>query len=329
MPRRVNSDSQIGRRLRLRDLHLFFTVMQSGSMAKAASQLGISQPAVSDVIADLEHALGVRLFDRRPHGVEPTVYGQALHRRGLAAFDELRQGIKEIEFLADPTRGELRMGCAVAPSATTLPSILERFCSRYPGVVVHLDEVPPPRQELTGLLERKYDLILGRWRAPAADAQPNSEFAIEFLVDDPFIVAAGTHTKWARRRKIDAAELLDERWILAAATTWNHEVVAEAFKARGLPLPRTSLVSISVHVRTHLLATGPFISVMPRSLAERFGLKVLPVDLPMRSYPIVIITLKNRTLSPVVQRFIACAHEVIGAAVPPPSRRTFRSRHGS
>ena len=99
MPRNIDSESQIGRRLRLRDLHLFFTVVQEGSMAKAASRLGISQPAVSEVIAALEDALGVRLFDRNARGVEPTVYGRALLKRGRAAFDELKQGIRDIEFL--------------------------------------------------------------------------------------------------------------------------------------------------------------------------------------------------------------------------------------
>ena len=93
MPRKIDADSQIGRRLKLRDLHLFFTVVESRSMAKAATLLGISQPAVSEVIADLEHTLGVRLFDRSTRGVEPTNYGVALLKRGRAAFDELKQGI--------------------------------------------------------------------------------------------------------------------------------------------------------------------------------------------------------------------------------------------
>jgi DNA-binding transcriptional LysR family regulator len=98
MPRKLDSDSQIGRRLTLRDLHLFLTVVQHGSMASAAVQLGISQPNVSEVIADLEQALDARLFDRRPRGVEPTMYGEALLKRTRAVFDELRQGVKDIEF---------------------------------------------------------------------------------------------------------------------------------------------------------------------------------------------------------------------------------------
>src|SRR2546425_12076877 len=109
----VTSDweNRIGRRLRLRDLHILSTVVQWGSMAKAASHLAMSQPAVSEAIASLEAALGVRLLDRTPHGVEPTLYASALLRRGLVVFDELRQGVKEIEFLADPTVGEVRIGC--------------------------------------------------------------------------------------------------------------------------------------------------------------------------------------------------------------------------
>jgi DNA-binding transcriptional LysR family regulator len=99
---------RIGRRIKLRDLHILTEVVQSGSMAKAAKSLAVSTPVVSKTIADLEHAVGVRLLDRSARGIEATMYGRALLRWSLAAFDDLRQGVKEIEFLADPTAGELR-----------------------------------------------------------------------------------------------------------------------------------------------------------------------------------------------------------------------------
>src|ERR1022692_280752 len=125
MARRVDSESQIGRRLRLRDLHLFFTVMQCRSMAKAATHLGISQPAVSEVIADLEHTLGVRLFDRSSQGVEPTIYGRALLKRGEAPIYEPKKRNKNIEFLSDPSTGEVQIGCAESIAASILPAIIE------------------------------------------------------------------------------------------------------------------------------------------------------------------------------------------------------------
>src|SRR5258708_20522657 len=98
MLHKIDWESRIGRRLKLRDLHVFSTVVQRGSMAKAARQLGVSQPAVSEVIADLEHALGVRLLDRSAQGIEPTVYGDVLLKRSVGGFDELKQTIIAIEF---------------------------------------------------------------------------------------------------------------------------------------------------------------------------------------------------------------------------------------
>src|SRR3954453_10027132 len=127
MPRKIDWESQIGRRLRFRDLHVLFTVVQNGSMAKAAAQLGVSQPSVSEVMADLEHTLGVRLLDRSPQGIEPTIYAHALLKRSRIAFDELKQGIRDIEFLADPTVGELRIGCPESISSSILPAIVERL----------------------------------------------------------------------------------------------------------------------------------------------------------------------------------------------------------
>ena len=105
MSKIVDWDSHIGRRLRLRDLHVFFAVVQSGSMAQAAADFRVSQPAVSKVIAGLEHTVGVRLLDRSPRGVEPTLYGRALLTRARAAFDELRLGIRDIEI---PGRSDFR-----------------------------------------------------------------------------------------------------------------------------------------------------------------------------------------------------------------------------
>src|SRR5262252_2886468 len=102
---------RIGRRIRLRDLHVVMAVAECGSMAKAAARLSISHPVISKTISDLERTLGVKLFDRNSLGVEPTSYGQALLKCGVTVFDEMRQGLKQIEQITDPTSGELRIGC--------------------------------------------------------------------------------------------------------------------------------------------------------------------------------------------------------------------------
>ena len=101
---------RIGRRVKLRDLHILMEVVRWKSMVKAASHLGVSAPVVSKTITDAERMLGVSLLDRRSDGVEPTLYGRALIKRGIVVFDEMQQGIKDIEHLGDPTAGEVRIG---------------------------------------------------------------------------------------------------------------------------------------------------------------------------------------------------------------------------
>jgi len=309
MSGRLDSDSQIGRRLTLRDLHVFFTVVQHKSMAKAASQLGISQPSVSEVIAGLEHSLGVRLFDRRPRGVEPTIFGDALLTRTRAVFDELRQGVKDMEFLADPTRGEVRIGCAAPASATILLPIIRRFVETFSGVVLRITDVAAAAWEHSGLGERKYDLLLHWCVAPFSSDMLGNEVNVEVLFEDQLVVVAGPRTRWARRRKIDLAELVGERWILGPPHTASYVDTTEAFRARGLAAPKVALESLSVPLRSHLLATGQFIGTMPKSIAFQSPVKILPIELPVRPWPFAIFTLKNRTVSPAVDRFIAHLHD--------------------
>src|SRR5258708_14688199 len=103
-------NARVRRRLRLRDVDILMAVIQTGSMGKAAGALNMSQPAVSKAIAYLEHTLGVRLLDRSRQCVEPTPYGRALIKRGVAVFDELRQGVQDIASLTAPTLCEIPMG---------------------------------------------------------------------------------------------------------------------------------------------------------------------------------------------------------------------------
>jgi DNA-binding transcriptional LysR family regulator len=305
-------DSHIGRRLKLRDLHVFFTVVQHGSLAKAASHLGVSHPAVSQLIIDLEHAMGARLLDRGTRGVTPTVYGRALVARGRAAFDELKQGIRDIEFLSDPEAGEIKIGCPEGLEAILLPAI-ERFSQLYPGVVldVHVEELETLAARLR---DRSLDFVAQLLRGPLVAGDPFfEEFDVDILFEDEMVIAAGLNSRWARRRKIDLAELVEERWILTAPPSWNHHLVSEAFQFRGLPMPKVVLKTFSTYIRTNLVASGNFIATFPKSVAhfyaDRFSLKVLPIDLPVRPWPVAILTLKNRTLSPVVQHFLQRLHD--------------------
>jgi DNA-binding transcriptional LysR family regulator len=300
--------SRIGRRVRLRDLHVLFAVVQCGSMAKAARQLGITQSAVSQVIADLECALDVRLLDRTTRGVEATIYCDTLLKRSKAAFDELKQGVQEIQFLADPTKGEVRIVCPETVAAI-LPPVIQSLSHKHPDLVIHVSDLAMASVgELSEVRDRSCDLALVRIagspnRYPFAD-----DLNVEVLFNDETLIVAGANSRWAGRRKIEVAELSNARWILPTMNTLNNLAQMQALRALGIEAPRIRLVTFSVQLRAHLLTTGDYITVFPRSMmrlfAGRMALKILPIKLPVREWPVVMVTLKNRTQNPAVQLFM-------------------------
>jgi DNA-binding transcriptional LysR family regulator len=302
------AENRISRRLRFRDLQVFFSVVQCGSMAKAANELGVTQPAVSEVVAGLEHAFGVRLFDRSPQGVEPTIYGRALLKRGIAAFDELKQGIRDIEFLADPTKGEVRIGCADSLAGGLLAPFVEKFCSRYPGIAIAIEPVPWPTLEMPELHARKLDFVVHRLSKPQADDPFGDDLDVEVLFEDEAIVAAGANSRWARRRKIALADLRDASWVGTSPETLTRILLDRGHQTADLPPPAMRVMTFSVQLRAHLLATGDFLAAMPKSMLklnpECRGLKQLPVRLPSPGFPVAILTLKGRTITPPVELFL-------------------------
>jgi DNA-binding transcriptional LysR family regulator len=302
-------ESRIGRRVRLRDLHILSAVVRLGSMAKAASNLAMSQSSVSEAIAGLEDALHVRLLDRSPHGIEPTIYANALLKRGHVVFDELRQGIRDIEFLAEPTEGEVRIACPELLSAGLLPAAIDQLSRRYPKIVVCVAQADTTNLEFRELHERKVDIVLARVPKTFVD----NDLDVEILFEDPHFIVAGERSRWARRRKIALAELVNEPWIFPP----NHVIttmIKDVFAAHGLEVPPESVSAASILLRNHLLATGRFLTMLPRSVlrynAKQWSLRALPIDLRIKPLPVAIVTLKNRTVGPVVQLFIEVLREV-------------------
>jgi DNA-binding transcriptional LysR family regulator len=300
---------RIGRRIRLRDLHILLTVVQCKSLVKAAQQLAISRPVVSKAIADLEAVLGVRLLERDRHGAELTIYGAALLKRGVTVFDELREGVKDIEFLADPTAGEVRIGCQAFLATSFVPAVIDRLTRRYPGIVFDIAgaQTETLRRELN---ERNVDLLVA-WRlAPFADEQHD----FETLYSDSYVIATGAQNSWARRRRIELSELMNESWVLLPPRSVLGSAAMQIFRASGLDYPRATVFAAPSEVRMSLLTTGRFLTIVPASAlrfpTRRPEIKVLPVELPPAHLPIGIVTLKNRTLSAVARLFIENARDV-------------------
>jgi len=300
---------RIGRRLKPRDLHVFMAVAEHRNIAKAAESLAISRPVVSRTIAELERTLGVPLFDRSSHGVEPTLYGDALLKRSVVIFDEMQQSVKEIEFLSDPNAGELRVGCTEPMAAGFVSAVIHRLCRRYPRLTFQLEIANAATLQMHSLRKRKCELAIARKLEPL----PEPDMDAEVLFQDKFFVVAGPKTTW-RGRQIALARLLDEPWIVTRVDLQPGSPIFDAFRAGGLEIRKPKIVCDSLNLRNSLLASGRYLTILHGSVlrfgVERRLLRVLPVELSAHRLPVSVITLKNRTLSPIAELFIKCAREV-------------------
>jgi DNA-binding transcriptional LysR family regulator len=315
---------RIGRRIRLRDLHIMLAVAERGSMAKAATHLAISQPVVSKTISDLEHTLGVRLFDRSSQGVELTTYGQALLKCGVTVFDEMRQGLRQLEFLAAPDSGELRVGCSEITMAGVLPALAEDFSQRYPGVRLHAVLAPTSMQQFQDLRERTIDLLIVRMPRPFLE----EDLVAEMLFDEPFQAIAGARSRWAHRRQIELAELVHEPWVPPYDSVPG-AFILEIFRANKLQPPRPRIVSLSGQLTVTLIAGGRFVELLPNSVARfsarRVGLMIVPIKLPALRFAVGIITVKDRSLTPLAELFIGCARDMAHSITDPTKSRKLKA----
>ncbi len=300
---------RIGRRLKPRDLHIFMTVIEQLSMANAAEALAVSRPVVSKAIADLEHMLGVPLLDRGPQGVEPTRFGTALFKRSAVVFDELNQSVREIEFLADPTAGEVHFGCTETLTTGLVPAVIDQLRRRYPRLTFRLELGTAPMLVSHYLRERKCELVIARPWAPTTEP----DLDVETLFQEEVCIVAGPRNKW-RQRKVRLEAIVNEPWILSPVDLQPDAPFVRAFREVGANIPRPTILSGSVNLRNSFLASGPYLTTMPASSLQ-FGpagrfFKVLPLKLPHWQFPVSIITLKNRSLSPIAHLFVTAIREV-------------------
>jgi len=308
---------RIGRRVKLRDLHIALAVADAGSMTKAAEELAVSYPVVSKTISELEQTLGVKLFDRSISGVEPTHYGRALLKSGVAVFDEMRKGLQHIESIRQPDSGVLRIGSSSVTDGGILPAIIERFAQDFPRAVVHVMHENIAVQQYDNLRERQAELMFGR--IPSNMIEP--DLVAEPLLDDPTMVVAGDQSRWARRRNLTLGDLIKEPWILSQPGSLARSLQDAVFQRSGLEVPSAGVLTVSPHLILRLVETGRWLSLLPGSIL-RFGgkpmnIKVLPVRVISPPAPVGFVAVKDRTLTPLADRFIECARKVVGSNATP------------
>ena len=285
-------DDRIGRRLRLKDLHTLQTVAELGSMAKASERLALSQPAISKAVSDMEHTLGAPLLERSSRGVELTESGRLLVERARVIFDEVRQGISDIENLSDPVRGTIRIG-TTEPVTGVVSAIIAQLARKYPRlgydvVVSDLDTL------ISELRERKHDVLVSRWDT----LRVADDLKAQLLFKSPLAVMVARGHPLLLRKKLDLGDLMQEQWTLSPPESFLGRTVVDLFRRRKLPLPLAIVTTISIHMRLDLLASGRFLTVLPAQMLQhpsnKAWLRALDIDLSDSSQPVALVTLKRR-----------------------------------
>jgi DNA-binding transcriptional LysR family regulator len=300
---------RIGRRIKLRDLHIFQAVAEAGSMGRAATELHVSQPVVSKAVSELERELGVRLLDRSAKGVELTAYGREVVNCGNAVFDSLRSGVRAVESLADPAAGQLRIGCTEPLAAGFVGAAIERLSQSYPRASFHVVTADPFSLRDRELHERSIDLAI----APTERMSSDPETEIEMLFDDRQVILVGAASRWARRRAVKLADLWEGRWFMPPADSVIGAHIAESFRSQGVVPPQASIASFSVPLCLRMVARANFLALLPISMladGEHLDLRRICIDAPAVPRPTGILTIRNRALSALAKKFVEVAREL-------------------
>lgn len=303
-------DKLIGERVRLRELRILHAVVQSGSMARAAQALSMTQPAVSQAIGHLEAALKMPVLERSPTGVAPTAFGSVLLRRALEAVDILTEGLREIEALVDPGSGDIVVGASESYIAGgALAATITTLQRRYPRFHVVVVESNTAAMNFADLRDRRVDVMFGR----STRANPPEDIEQSLLLDEALFVVAGGHNVWAHAATMRLADLADKPWVLAPAGTAVYKLVADAHRAEGVAMAAPAITTYSMMLRLQLLASGEFVTVFPESLvrncAKAWNLVALPLVLGT-TLPVSAYTLRSRAASRTITAFIDAARVV-------------------
>jgi DNA-binding transcriptional LysR family regulator len=148
--------------------------------------------------------------------------------------------------------------------------------------------------------------------------QAEKYLVVEELFEDSFVVAAGPGNRWSRRRNIELAELVNEPWTLPPLDAFGRKFIAETFLAKGLDPPHAVATAVSRSLRSRLLATGRYLTMLPgfSAVPDQYPfLRKLPVKLPDTRAPVSVVTIKNRALSPLALLFLKTFRSVVAKSL--------------
>lgn len=298
------ADRFVRTHLKTRHLVLLVELGRHGSILRAAEAAHMTQPAASKLLAELEYALGVQLFDRLARGIAPTWYGEIMIRRAGTALAEMDTAHQEVMELLSGLRGQVAIGTVMTPSTSLVPRAVQRFKEHHPLVNVSI-QVESSAQLLQQLRAGQLDMMIGRL---LSGTDTFSELKFEPLHDEPHVLIVRAAHPFAQRRDLQLRELAEAAWILPSSGSILRDRLSAVFLSQGVDLPSNAIETSSIPVITSLLLSSDIIIALPPETMQHHldtgSLVQLQVDLGLRMDAYGIVTRKQHRLSPGAQAML-------------------------
>ena len=306
--------------MEIQRLRHFLSVIEHGSIGRAAEALNISQPALSKSIRRLEGSLDAKLVDRGPYGVSPTVFGETLAERARLILHEVRGAEQDIAALRDLRTGHVVVGAGPSIVTDLLPTAITALQLKRGGVRVTIREALMDMQ-LDALARGEIDITVGAF-PESLSVEVRRE---PLFVDQTVVIARPQHPLNNRRRHRRRLEDLSGwPWVLPAAPERVRDALADAFVAAGLEPPRPDVETNSAHCMKSVVIETDFLSFMPSRLIRHEVEAGLLTIIPIRDHTwrraIEIVYRAQTILSPAARALIYELHDAARANDGAPAR---------
>ena len=292
----------------LSHLRNMLTVMEEGSLGKAAEKLNISQPGLTKSIQRLEQQLGVRLFERKSRGMEATSYAESLRAYAQSACVGMNEAVKQINALRNGTEGVITVAGPPLIALELLPDVLVRLAAERPNLQLRI--VSQNQDLFTSLLDGEFNLVV----AMLYNEIPKHGLTKRWLFDDRLVLVMRPDHPAAKLKKIKPQDLLGYKWAFADSTTWHRRRLELYFEQAGLGMPRVSIESREPTILKAIIMKSDHIGVIAKLGVEKEVaqglLTAVEIDSPFMMRPIGIVQRANEMPSPALTSFIRIIESV-------------------
>lgn len=284
-------------RLKTRQLLLLIALDDYRNIHRAAEELHMTQPAASKQIKDLEEMLDVRLFERLPRGMEPTIYGETMIRHARMALTSLALAHDDLVALKAGLSGQVEVGVIMSPAMALLPRAIARIKEQAPllRIGVHLE----PSNVLLDKLQRgTLDFMIGR----ILEKEDSSGLVYEELTEEPACAVVRPGHALLEAKELRLEDIADQPWILPPPGSILRHRFDMMFRRAGLQPPVNVVDTTALLLITTLLQQTDSLHVMPQEVAQYYAslnvMRILPIELPCKMDAFGIIRQQDHLLSP-------------------------------